>query len=48
MGDFPAVGGVSGNGRALSTSVLVHPELPYGATELGMCPRGPLGSRAAI
>ena len=28
--------------------ILVHPEIPYGATELGMCPRGPLESRAAI
>jgi hypothetical protein len=28
--------------------ILVHPEVPYGATELGMCHRGPLESRAAI
>ena len=48
LGDSPAVGGVSGIRRALSGSVLVHPEVPYGATELGMCPRGPLESRAAI
>ena len=27
---------------------MVHSEVPYGATELGMCPRGPLESRAAI